>query len=216
MSLLLNRLKKSDFLILTKNICEVFPTEVPSTYYIPCLNSNPARGKLFYTYANKRSLLYSTGLLAPKRREKRKITSLSDVDDSDNANDEDYKEPPSKRKRFKESKEFSIHTPLDMETLMDKWQASHEKRRAELLDGILTPKKYMKKYTILQGERGLRLIESDVRELYPNMESVETWLVLYEKVVAKVRTLRKIDHVQRILEDIDASEDTSKGKFEIN
>ncbi|XP_073845438.1 uncharacterized protein isoform X2 [Musca autumnalis] len=209
-------LRKSDFLILAKNICKVFPTEVQSTYYIACENSKPARGKLYYAYANKRNLLYSTGVLSKKCGGKRKISSLSDLEDNENANnnagdgdDDDKEEVRPKRKRgcCRESKTFSIHTPLDMDTLMDKWQDCHETRRNELLERKLNAKEYMKKYSILQGERGLRLIELDVKELYPNMESIDTWLVLYEKVVAKVRSLKKNSHVQKIVEDIDASGD---------
>lgn len=199
-SLSRNSLKRPDLIKLTDNICEAFPTEVPSTYFIPCSNGKAPRGKLWCAYVNKRRVLFATGLVTRQRNQKRKL-SLDSNDDADQQ---------SAKKHIEESEEFSLNTHHDLETLVSRWEETHVERREELLQGELSPEEYMIKYSVLQSDRGVPLAELDVRIMHPAMGNMDNWLTFYDKVVDKLRDVRKFKHVPKMIEMIDASNDASK------
>uniref|UniRef100_A0A1I8PQK1 Uncharacterized protein n=1 Tax=Stomoxys calcitrans TaxID=35570 RepID=A0A1I8PQK1_STOCA len=193
-------LKRPAFLMLAEAICKTFRNEVTSTYFIPCRNGKPARGKLWSAYINKRSLLCATGLVVRRRCQKRKLSA-------DSRNHDDY-EVHGVPNPTLESAEFSFNRNCDLKSLLHRWKETHDQRRQELMLNQLTPEEYMIKYSILQSEKGIHLVEVDVKQLYPVMGNIDNWLIFYHKVVDKTRSVRKYKHVTRIIEQIDGSMDT--------
>ncbi|XP_075165594.1 uncharacterized protein LOC142237995 [Haematobia irritans] len=193
-------LKRPDFIILADTICKTFRNEITSTYFIPCSDGKPARGKLWSAYINKRSLLCSTGLVARRRCTKRKLSSNSEFNCETDNN--------AVKKLISEYPEFSSNVCNDWKTLLKSWSETYDHRRWKLEQGELSSEEYMLTYPILQSNNGFHFVEQDLKRMHPVMGTVDNWLIFYDKVVDKVRNVRKYEHVPRIIEQIDDSMDT--------
>ncbi|XP_037824633.1 LOW QUALITY PROTEIN: uncharacterized protein LOC119612833 [Lucilia sericata] len=190
-------LKRQDFITLTRNLVCAFPNEVESTYFIPAQPNHNARGKLCNAYYNKRRLLASSGVL--ERRNKRKHQSDGE---SDRTDDKVYAVD-----NTLESIDFSLNSTLDWDTIKQKWRETHRKRRQELIKEKLQPHDYLNKYSILMSYRAIELMKIDVKIMHPKVLKINNWFSLYNKIVDKGRTLRKVEIMATILENIDNSND---------
>lgn len=181
-----------------------FPKEVESTYFIPAQPNYHARGKLWNAYNNKRRILASSGVLERRNTLNVKRKHQSDGE-SDKTNDKVYVTDYSL-----EAIDFSLNSILDWDTIQQKWSESHRARREELLKEKLLPPDYLNKYSILKSNRGIELMEIDVKILHPSVVNINNWLSLYTRIVDRGRTLRKVEAMPKILENIDSSSDESK------
>lgn len=191
-------------MILAQNVCQAFPTEEEATYFIPAEPNAHAKGKLWSAYVSKRTFLVQSGV-AKKRYKRRKKNS------EDN---EDTQSIPSQEAKDDENKDvvdFSENTTMDWDYLMIKWSESYEQRLQELLKEKLTPSEYMERYSILRSERGITLIEIDVKNRYPNALTVQNWLNIYEKVFEKAKSIRrKLGNSNGIIKAMEGCKDESK------
>ncbi|XP_065368605.1 uncharacterized protein LOC135961064 [Calliphora vicina] len=194
-------LKRQDFFTLTQNLVCAFPKEVESTYFIPAQPNYHARGKLWNAYNNKRRILASSGVLERRNTLSNKRKHQSDGE-SDKTNDKVYVTDYSL-----EAIDFSLNSILDWDTIQQKWSESHRGRREELLKEKLLPEDYLNKYSILKSNRGIELMEIDVKILHPSVVNINNWLSLYTRIVDRGRTLRKVEAMPKILENIDSSSD---------
>lgn len=135
---------------------------------------------------------------------KRKLQSDED-EGSEKTNDKIYV-----TEKLVESKDFGINSILDWDTLQQKWSDCHQERRNELVKDKMPPQYYMQKYSILKSNRGVDLVEIDVNILHPTVVNISNWLSLHEKVIEMGRKLQKVEHIPRILENIDSSNDESR------
>ncbi|XP_065368981.1 uncharacterized protein LOC135961410 [Calliphora vicina] len=196
-------LKRQDFFTLTDNLVQAFPNEIASAYFIPSQPNHAARGKLWNAYNNKRSFLGSSGIVQRRQHSNVKRKLQSDEDEgSEKTNDKIYV-----TEKLVESKDFCLNSILDWDTLQQKWSQCHQERRNELLKDKMPPQYYMQKYSILKSNRGVDLMEIDVNILHPTVVNISNWLSLHEKVIEMGRKLQKVEHIPRILENIDSSND---------
>lgn len=72
------RIKFEEFNLLAENICVVFPTEVPTTYYLKASEGRRARGKLYDAYNNYRNFLAKSGVIT-RRAVKSKVVPLTTI-----------------------------------------------------------------------------------------------------------------------------------------
>uniref|UniRef100_A0A1I8P705 Uncharacterized protein n=1 Tax=Stomoxys calcitrans TaxID=35570 RepID=A0A1I8P705_STOCA len=188
-------LKRQDFLILAQNICQAFPNEEESTYFVPSQPKNPARGKLWCAYNKKRNFLLHNGMANrrfPKTQHKKDFHIEQDADQSE-ADEED-------------SIDFSENTTMDLDYLMVKWSETFEHRCLELKEEKLTPYEYMERYSILRTPLGTTLMEIDVHNRYPKALTIHNWMKLNERVIEKAKKIkRKCQPLTEILKSIEGS-----------
>lgn len=195
--------------MLAQNICQAFPNEEESTYFVPSRPNCPVRGKLFFAYNSKRNFLLRTGVIAKRETKLSKRRKTMDVYDSqlDLLSDQ---QPPSPEE-LEEMADFSEHSTADWDYLMIKWSESHDQRWKILKNEKLTPSEYMERYSILRSIRGIKLMEMDVNIRHPTSLTVDNWLTLYDKVLAKAKAKRrKCESLPKIITAIEESYDESK------
>ncbi|XP_073847859.1 uncharacterized protein [Musca autumnalis] len=193
-------LQRQEFMILAQTICRAFPGEEESTYFIPSKPNVCAKGKLWSAFITKRTFLVQSGVA--KKRLKRKKNTAEDSEDTQSI----YSQETQAEELH--NIDFSENTTMDWDYLMVKWTESHEKRWQELVKEKLTPSEYMERYSILRSEKGITLIEIDVKNRYPNVLTIDNWLNIYQKVLAKAKGIRiKLGNLESILGDIEGSSD---------
>ncbi|XP_005186940.1 uncharacterized protein LOC101887300 [Musca domestica] len=194
-------IKRQEFMILAHTVCQAFPTEEETTYFIPAKPKAHPKGKLWSAFVSKRTFLVQSGV-AKKRYKRRK-----------NNTEEDNEETQSTHSQQTEAEEprhvdFSENTSMDWDYLMVKWMESHDKRWQELVKEKLTPSEYMERYSILRNERGITLIEIDVKNRYPQALTIENWLNIYAKVFEKAKGIRrKLGNSNSIIRAIEEAQD---------
>ncbi|XP_075159118.1 uncharacterized protein LOC142232263 isoform X2 [Haematobia irritans] len=194
-------LTREDFMELAKSIAEVFPLEIPETYYVPSIKKQIQKGKLYDAYNQSRTRLRAAGII--KRRHKFD-TDQHSVEKSSSSEEEQVDD-------F-DTKELELLNPSKNEswdTVLTTWKKSHRYRQNQLKTRNMQPTLYIVEYSILLNAKWHELIEIDFNMLYPKAKDIYNWKNYCDKVMDRARNVRDncIKDIFKNIEDAERNGD---------